>query len=461
MAEGSTRAAGSLTPLGRIWASKCLVLGLLVTLGAVGCDPEGSPVRLEVYSWWAAPPEQVAFDRVIGLHMRDHPDVEVENLADPTAIDQRDSIAGRILAGARPSTFQANIGADLLRWTAVDTANGEPGRNYLEDLSELFLETRLFEELPESLLDALAVDGRGAFAVPINIHRANVLYYRADALETFRQSNQGRSFLDLATLCPGSADAPALDLEIAIGVDEGYPLVLLAFESLLPALTDAAFYRSVFEGTADGDWTSSLRSTLTCVQYLSRHFLRDGSASGWVAAVEAVRNGEAAFTVMGDWANGLLADELASGEVIAVPFPGSEGTFVFTADTFPLLVGVEHRDEVWSFLRTIASTAAQSTFSSVKGSIPARNDVNMGSLEAASRARRADFFASEQVLATSGFFPPYYPQRLLGQELKAMVAAGAGQREIDVVVADLVDARPLFQRWQGRLRQAASSPSTP
>jgi ABC-type glycerol-3-phosphate transport system substrate-binding protein len=165
---------------------------------------------------------------------------------------------------------------------------------------------------------------------------------------------------------------------------------------------------------------------------------------------------------MGDWANGLLGAELRSGKVLTQPFPASDGIFVFTSDTFPLPVGVEQRDEVLAFLGTIAGSVAQREFSSVKGSIPARNDVRMGpELESASAARRADFFASEQVLATSGYFPPFYPQGALEQKLEDMVRPGAGEAEVNAVIAEIADAQPLFASWQARLNGGAPSRASP
>jgi glucose/mannose transport system substrate-binding protein len=460
MVEGTTSVALSLTS--RRWAALFRVWGTLVAASAVGCEPVPDTVRLEVYSWWGAEPEQVAFDRVIGLHAEAHPDVEVENLADPSAVDQRERVAGRVLAGAPPSTFQANIGADLLRWAVVDAQDPRvPTRNHLEDLTELFLETRLFEELPLALIDALTLPGHGPYAVPINLHRANVLYYNAARLELFRERNAGKSFLDLETLCPADRNAPRLDLEIAVGVDEGFTLVLLAFENVLPALAGPEFYSSVFEGRASGDVAGVLRRTVECVHYLSRHFVSVPADFGWVAAVEQVRTGAAAFTVMGDWASGLLSDELSSGAVVARPFPQTDDVFVFTADTFPLPAGVEHREQVLGFLETIASPGAQRVFSSVKGSLPARNDVPMGPLEAASALRRDEFFAAVQVLATSGYFPPYYPQRVLERKLQALVDEKGGAEEIDAVVAELVDAQPLFASFQARLHEGASPRTTP
>jgi glucose/mannose transport system substrate-binding protein len=449
MAEGTKSAGGSLR-------HPRAALALFLGVAALACDPEQSPVRLEVYSWWEADPERFAFNSVIQLHAEQHPEVEVENLARPTSLDQHEQVAGRVLAGASPSTFQANIGADLLRWTVVDTeADVIPSHSRLEPLTDLFLEQRLFDALPDSLLDALTVAGAGVpYAVPINIHRTNVLYYNELALQRFRDRNQGKSFLDLATLCPNGAAPPELELEIAVGVDQGFTLVLLAFENVLPALTNAAFFREVFAGGAQADWTAEVRRALECVQYLSRHFVERGEDFGWTDAVEEVRQGTAAFTVMGDWANGLLERELALGEVVAVPFPNTGGIYVFTADTFPLPRFAEHREEVLDFLATIASAQAQSGFSALKGSIPARNDAD--GLRGDWILRRADFLASEQVLATSGYFPPYYPQKTLENKLKAMVRAGAGEAQIAAVIAEMVDAQPLFASWQRRLEEGAA-----
>src|SRR6187397_1329775 len=104
-----------------------------------GCAQEPEPVTLDVYSWWRESSERLAFDEVIRIHEDAHPDVRVENRADPNAKDLRKIVAGRMLAGAAPSTFQANIGADLLRWALVDTDDGsQKSRNLLTGLGALF-----------------------------------------------------------------------------------------------------------------------------------------------------------------------------------------------------------------------------------------------------------------------------------------------------------------------------------
>jgi hypothetical protein len=106
-----------------------------------------------------------------------------------------------------------------------------------------------------------------------------------------------------------------------------------------------------------------------------------------------------------------------------------------------------------ALLDTIASREAQFAFSLEKGSIPARTDVEIGALgERATRSRRA-FASSEvsKVLATSGLFPPYYPDEELNAKLSLMTRAKAEPRRVEDVIAFLADTEPLLARWQKRL----------
>ena len=160
---------------------------------------------------------------------------------------------------------------------------------------------------------------------------------------------------------------------------------------------------------------------------------------------------------MGDWANGELKDALAGGTVDVQPYPGSEGTFVFTSDTFPLPIAVTHAAESEQLLETLASPKAQLEFSQEKGSIPARSDIPTEDLRAWLGERavqtRRDFNEVHRSIATSGLFPPYFPDDLSGR-LSAMTAEGASKAKIEGVIALLRDALPLLARWQSRIGEA-------
>ena len=76
-------------------------------------------------------------------------------------------------------------------------------------------------------------DGTDPFALPLNIHRTNVLYYNVARRAAFEEST-GKNLLLLETLCPADADdpsAPALEASFAAAFGgQPWPLVPLVFE---------------------------------------------------------------------------------------------------------------------------------------------------------------------------------------------------------------------------------------
>jgi glucose/mannose transport system substrate-binding protein len=441
-----------------------LLLGLLP---ACGSDDK---VELEVYSWWSRPSEAEAFDRVRLLHQATHPEVVVTNRADPLAIDQRQRMDSYVLSRSPPATFTANIGADVLRWATVDRDGDLPEHSYVQDVSQLLSRTGLLAALPPKLTEALAVgDSPELYAVPINVHRLNLIYYNVAEMERLSAERPGEDLFSLEKLCPvsGPPDLPE-SLKIAVG-PEDFALVLLAFENVLPALTGPGFYDALFRGespesvTAPGEsYLTDLRRALACVHGLSSHFIRPREPTWWgmLQAIAGERP-TAAFTVMGDWANGELATELDQGIVRVIPFPGTEDTFVFTSDTFPLPVGADSEPEVVAFLETVASPRAQQIFSSIKGSIPARRDAGgLGKLDVVASASRTDFEddSIEKVLATSGRFPPYYRQNDLGEALRELTREDAPKSEIEDALVEFDSQLPLFRKFQDRLRTGSAGP---
>lgn len=463
----------------RHWPGRWLLLFGVV--GQLACaTPTRSEVRLEAYSWWTRPSEQKAFDSVLDIY-NDHHDSEAFNQVTQgeNADEVRATLTARLLAGAPPSTFQANAGADLLRWTAMDTTEAAlPSASRIAPLDELFRQTGLTETLPQELFQALlAGPQRKPYAVPINIHRLNLIYYNTEALDGFKASHAGRSFLDPALLCPDNVaerlDDPneRLGLRIAVGTEDRFTLTLFALENMLPAVAGAmphdegsggSLYDDLFLGTLpESKWYGPVRQALLCVQYLSRSFLR--AELNWADALNRVAEGDADFTVMGDWANGELKQALEDGRVDVQPFPGSEGTFIFTADTFPLPVAAPYAEESKELLTTLASIDAQVAFSREKGSIPARNDVSPETLQQAlgdraARTRRDfDSPSIRKSIATSGLFPPYFPDDLSAR-LSKMTEEGASKSSVEPVLALLRNALPLLERWQKRISEGQQTP---
>jgi hypothetical protein len=258
-----------------------------------------------------------------------------------------------------------------------------------------------------------------------------------------------------------------------VGVRDSFTLTLFALENVLPAIagampyddtTGGTLYDELFRGNLEErQWRSTVRHALQCVQYLSRSFI-DGRDSSWADALNQVEEGEADFSVMGDWANGELKQALESGAVDAQPFPGSQGTFVFTSDTFPLPVAAPYARESEALLETLSSIEAQLSFSAEKGSIPARADITLAEVQTRLGARagstRQDFDSDDvhKSIATSGLFPPYYPDQDLSAGLRAMTAHGATKARVEDVIAFLRNTLPLLKRWQNRIAEGQQAP---
>jgi len=98
----------------------------------------------------------------------------------------------------------------------------------------------------------------------------------------------------------------------------------------------------------------------------------------WDQAVEELIEGKVAFTSMGDWADGeFIKARMKEKEDFGwVSHPGTDGSFIIVADGFTLAKGAPQKDAAIAWLKSIGSKEAQEAFSPLKGSIPARTDVD-------------------------------------------------------------------------------------
>jgi glucose/mannose transport system substrate-binding protein len=104
----------------------------------------------------------------------------------------------------------------------------------------------------------------------------------------------------------------------------------------------------------------------------------DHSALSWDQAVKKLIEGGCAFNSMGDWAYGEFVNaKLKDNEDFGwVSHPGTAGAFVVVADGFPLAKNAPHLENARTWLRVLGSKEAQEAFNPLKGSIPARTDVD-------------------------------------------------------------------------------------
>jgi glucose/mannose transport system substrate-binding protein len=103
-------------------------------------------------------------------------------------------------------------------------------------------------------------------------------------------------------------------------------------------------------------------------------------AVDWQPALDTVVSGQAAYIVMGDWADAYLGQAKRlkfKTDYNVVTTPGSAGVFNFLSDTFTLAKGAPHRSATEKWLIVCGSIDGQDAFNPLKGSVPARLDADM------------------------------------------------------------------------------------
>jgi glucose/mannose transport system substrate-binding protein len=324
-------------------------------------EMDGSQV--EVFSWWTGGGEAAGLEAMIEVFAAEYPEIEFINsaVAGGAGTNARAVLATRLQASDPPDSWQGHAGQELIgTYVAADQ---------LEPLNFLYEQEGWLDVMPETLIPLIS-DGGNIYSVPVNIHRANVLWINPTVL-----SDNGLEvptsleewFAAMDTLQEGGMDAP-----LALG--EQWTVMHL-FETIMLASLGPEAYNGLWDGSTD--WGSAeAKAGLDNFAQALTYANTDASALTWQDAAQLVIDGDAAFNVMGDWAEGFFREIGMEPRVDYdwAPVPGTAGTFQFLSDSFVLAVGAPNRDAALAWLTVAGSQAGQDAFNPVKGSIPARTD---------------------------------------------------------------------------------------
>lgn len=321
--------------------------------------------QVEVFSWWTGGGEAAGLEAMIEVFQEQYPDIEFVNaaVAGGAGTNARAVLATRLQADDPPDSWQGHAGQELIgTYVAADQ---------LEPVNFLFEENGWLEVMPETLIPLISQDGN-IYSVPVNIHRANVLWYNPTILE--ENGVEVPTSLDEWFTAMDALQDAGIDAPLAMG--EQWTAMHLLETVLLASLgTDA--YDGLWDGSTDwgsAEVTQALEDYAKTLTYVNS----DASALSWQDAAQLVVEGDAAFNVMGDWAEGFFREigfEPNEGYGWA-PVPGTGGNFQFLSDSFVLPKNAPHRDAAIAWLTVAGSIEGQDAFNPVKGSIPARSDAD-------------------------------------------------------------------------------------
>jgi glucose/mannose transport system substrate-binding protein len=365
----------------------CAALACAVACGSPSHELTG---QVEIFSWWAgheAPP----LDALLNEFRREHPNVTVINSAvlGGAGTNAKVKLRERMVSNQPPDLFQVHGGAELIdTWVRV---NGiDDSQSKMASLDGLFDAEGYRSVMNPGVLEIVSFRGH-IYSLPLGVHKGNVLFFNPRVLSE-NGIQPPRTLDELWAACDRLAGkVPA----VSLGYKEPWTLSDL-FQNLLIAHAGAIYYRDFFAGRKSAD-DPVIASTLADMKRFVACANSDAATLDWTAASKMVRDGTAAMNIMGDWARGYYESISTWKDYGVAPSPGTEGVFVVVVDTFGLPRGAPDYENAVALLRVMASREGQTLFNRLKGSIPARTDVDPASFDAVSQATLRELASATQV----------------------------------------------------------------
>jgi glucose/mannose transport system substrate-binding protein len=404
------------------WSARARSAMMQVSTGAPRSRGKGA-VDPEILSWWVQRGEADALRALIGIYERSHP----RTVASATVRGNmlaRAQLSSRMLHGTPPDTFQVNGGNALLSWVRR-TTSGEQ----MDPIDFLFASEGWARVFPPDVLNLVSHRDR-LYAVPLDIHRTNVLFYNEAVFseQGLRVPTTLEDLHSIAEILRARGIVP-----LALGCRDPWTLTLLTFEAVLVGEAGPEYYRELFAGRRSAE-DIELRRAAEHVARMMDYANDDAASLGWEGALDLVAGGGAAMAISGDWGKGyLLSKGCRLGEDFGVvPFPGRSKVFVFATDVFGLPKRAEHRADAIELLKLFGSREGQAAFNNVKGSIPARSDVDVSIYDPSAQSSMRDFRNCPRVPSVTSIVPTAFLRAL-----DAAMGAFAKSRDPSVVIAAL------------------------
>jgi glucose/mannose transport system substrate-binding protein len=351
-----------------------------------------SEPKLEVFSWWTSGGEAAALDALFNVYKEQNAGVEIVNatVAGGGGSAARPVLQTRLSGGNPPDSWQTHPGWELLGQYV------DPG--YCEPITDLYKSDGWDKSFPKELVVNLMTKDRKIYAVLAGIHRGNVLWYNNKLLQKngIKVGNK-MSFEEFFAACDKLKSAGISALGVG---DSGIWASAQLFENTLLGVIGPKSWTDLFSGTMQWD-DPKVKEAMKLFAKMQDYVNPDHSALSWDQAIQALMEGRVAFSSMGDWADGefLKASMKEKDDFGWVSHPGTDGSFIIVADGFAIAKGAPHKEAALAWLKSIGSKGAQEAFNQLKGSIPARTDVDRSKFDGYHQWSM-DSFAKDKLVAS-------------------------------------------------------------
>ena len=343
-----------------------------IALAVTGCSSSkdtaaNTDKKFEIFTWWASGGEAAGLQGMVDVYKAQNPGTEFINaaVAGGAGVNAKAVLTSRLEANDPPDSFQAHAGMEL---------DGYVKTGKLEDLTSLYQSEGWDKVFPADLIKTLTVDGK-IYSVPVNIHRANVLWWNpATATKagiTAAPQTLDEFFADLDKFKKAGVTGLAL-------AGKGDWAIAHLMDWMLLASMGPDKYQGLFKGTTS--WTGpEVAAALKNFQKALSYGNKGAGNLDWPDAGKLVTSGKAGFFIMGDWASAQWqSDGLKLGtDYTWAPAPGTTDIYQWLSDSFTLPVGAPDRNAAIAWLKVCGSKEGQDAFNPKKGSISVRTDSDL------------------------------------------------------------------------------------
>src|SRR5215211_4098222 len=125
--------------------------------------------ELSVFSWWTGGGEAAGLTKLIAIWNKNNPSCKFKNetVAGGAGTNAKAVLAQRLAANKPPDSFQGHAGAELRDYIKA---------KQLVSIDFIYKQFKFDKVMPKSLIDQIKYNGH-LYSVPVNIHRANILWY--------------------------------------------------------------------------------------------------------------------------------------------------------------------------------------------------------------------------------------------------------------------------------------------
>jgi glucose/mannose transport system substrate-binding protein len=327
--------------------------------------PAQAGPKAEVIHWWTSGGESAAVKQVAQAY-RSAGGVWVD-----TAIaggDQSRAVTiNRIIGGNAPTAAQFNTSKQFLDLIE---------QGMLNNVDELAQAQGWDRTLPEPIVNVIKVQGH-YYAVPLNIHMMTWIWYSKAAFQKAGIAKEPATIDELFA---------ALDKLKASGIvplaHGGQPWQeMILFTAMLSNVGGKELYLKVLRDRDQRAINSdAFRKVLLAFKRLQSYSDAGAPGRNWNDASAMLISGKGGVQIMGDWAKGefTAAKQDAGQQFGCIAGLGPGAPYVIQGDVFvfPKTTNADTLRAQKLLANVIEAPATQLAFSKLKGSIPARTDID-------------------------------------------------------------------------------------